>query len=74
MKRMISSMPWSVVLLLCGFLGLAPFTPEPHIVEKLRMLLQGTLVKPLDIFDLCYHALPFFLLLFKIITSIQDKK
>ena len=38
------------------FLGLAPFFPEPHLVEKIRMLINGTLTRPLDIFDLCMHA------------------
>ena len=33
------------------FLGLAPFFPEPHLVEKTRMLINGTLVKPIDILD-----------------------
>ena len=33
-------------------LGLAPFVPEPHLVEKLRMLAAGELSKPIDIFDL----------------------
>lgn len=48
-------------------LGLAPFVPEPHIVEKLRMLSQGTLTKPLDMFDLALHAAPFVLLIAKLI-------
>lgn len=39
-------------------LGLAPFFPEPHIVEKLRMLMAGTLTRPVDIFDLVLHAVP----------------
>ncbi len=47
-------------------LGFAPFFPQPHIVEKLRMLANGTLRRPLDIFDLCLHAAPFVLLLYKI--------
>ncbi len=38
------------------FLGLAPFFPEPHLVEKTRMLINGTLVKPIDILDLFWHA------------------
>lgn len=39
-------------------LGLAPFVPEPHLVEKARMLSEGTLVKPIDIFDLFWHIWP----------------
>lgn len=42
-------------------LGLAPFSPELHLVEKLRMLAEGTLRRPIDIFDLVLHgALPRF--------------
>lgn len=61
----IDQMPWLLALLLCATLGLAPFVPEPHIVEKLRMLAKGTLSRPIDIFDLALHALPFLLLLVK---------
>jgi hypothetical protein len=43
-------------------LGFAPFYPQPHIVEKLRMLSAGTLKKPIDIFDLFWHAWPFVLI------------
>ncbi|MBU1056851.1 MAG: RND transporter [Proteobacteria bacterium] len=61
------NIPLSVLIVLCLLLGLAPFVPEPHIVEKLRMLSQGSLRKPIDIFDLFYHAAPFVLLVFKLI-------
>ena len=44
----------------------APFTPEPHLVEKVRMLLQGTLTRPLDVFDLFIHAVPMVLLAVKL--------
>lgn len=37
-------------------LGLAPFHPEPHLLEKLKMLFAGTLSKPVDIFDLFMHG------------------
>lgn len=56
--------------LLIGFtilMALAPFTPEPHLLEKLRMLLDGTLTKPVDIFDLFWHLLPAILLLLKLL-------
>jgi hypothetical protein len=32
------------------------------LVEKLRMLFQGTLSRPIDIFDLFYHLAPLVLL------------
>ena len=44
----------------------APFTPEPHLVEKVHMLLQGTLTRPLDFFDLFIHAAPMALLAVKL--------
>ena len=36
----------------------APFVPEPHLVEKARMLAAGSLTRPLDIFDVFWHLLP----------------
>ena len=52
-------------------LGLAPFFPQPHIVEKLRMLMAGTLKRPIDIFDLVWHAWPFALLAYRIFRDIR---
>ncbi len=54
-------------------LGLAPFVPEPHLVEKLRMLSQGTLTRPLDIFDLLLHAVPWVLLAIKLIRMARKR-
>ncbi len=47
-----------LILLAVGalLLGLAPFVPEPHLWEKLKMLAAGTLARPIDIFDLLLHA------------------
>ena len=52
-------------------LGFAPFYPQPHIVEKLGMLLTGTLKKPIDIFDLVWHAWPFALLIYRVLRDIR---
>lgn len=57
--------PWSIAIIGALTLGLAPFFPEPHIWEKLKMLARGTLVRPIDIFDLLMHAAPWALLLAK---------
>ena len=68
----VDRLPWIVVIALCLTLGLAPYMPEPHIVEKLRMLLQGTLRKPIDIFDLLLHAAPFLLALVKLAAMMRS--
>ena len=57
--RFLDGIPWHILILASLFLGLAPFVPEPHIWEKLKMLASGTLSKPIDIFDLLMHATPF---------------
>ncbi|OOZ42051.1 RND transporter [Solemya pervernicosa gill symbiont] len=59
--------PLPMLVMISLMLGLAPFSPEPHLVEKLRMLTQGTLQKPMDIFDLFLHATPSVLLLIRLV-------
>ena len=39
-------------------LGLAPFVPQPHVVEKLRWLATGRDLAPIDMFDLVLHSAP----------------
>jgi hypothetical protein len=56
-----------MIVIVCLFLGLAPFFPEPHLWEKLKMLFAGTLVKPIDIFDLLMHGSPFVVLILKLL-------
>lgn len=65
---------WSypILILACLTLGLAPFLPQPHLVEKLRMLFAGTLARPIDIFDLLLHAAPFVLLLVKVVQDLRS--
>ena len=60
----LDGVPWTILILACLTLGLAPFTP-PHILEKLQMLARGELVRPIDWFDLFFHAAPWILLLLK---------
>ena len=64
--RILDKIPLTILLLAAATLGLAPFFPEPHLVEKLRMLGQGALVRPVDMFDLAMHAAPVVLLLAKL--------
>jgi len=69
--RFFDHIPWWVAILAALTLGLAPFSPEPHIVEKLRMLAQGTLKRPLDIFDFLMHATPFLLVIAKLVRQVM---
>ena len=70
MKNLLS---YQFLIPLVLLLGFAPFYPQPHIVEKLRMLLAGTLKKPIDIFDLVWHAWPFLLLAYRLIRDVSRK-
>jgi hypothetical protein len=69
-RQLLDHLPWGVLVVLALTLGLAPFRP-PHIVEKLQMLSRGTLVRPLDWFDLALHAAPWLLLLLKAAVSVR---
>jgi len=62
----IRRIPYLALIPVAVVLGLAPFRPEPHLIEKLRMLTAGTLRAPIDIFDLTLHGLPVVLLLVKL--------
>ncbi len=57
----------SLLLPVALLLALAPFVPEPHLWEKLKMLFAGTLTRPIDIFDLVLHGGPLVLLVLKLI-------
>lgn len=65
--RWLDNISIGALLLIALTLGLAPFAPQPHIVEKLVMLMHGTLTRPLDIFDLFLHGTPWALLGLKLI-------
>lgn len=72
MLAWLDRVPWTLVLLLCATLGLAPFAP-PHVVEKVRMLVRGELVRPLDWLDLLLHGAPWGLLVLKIVSTLGGR-
>ena len=71
MWAFIDKLPYSILIVLAVFMILAPFKPMPHVVEKLIMLKNGTLTKPIDIFDLIFHLVPTIILLLKIYRSLS---
>lgn len=66
MRHQLEKLPLPLVLALALTLGLAPFVPEPHVWEKLKMLADARLTRPVDIFDLALHGLPWVILFAKI--------
>jgi hypothetical protein len=69
MLGFLDKIPHSILIIAAVFMLLAPFRPMPHVVEKLVMLKNGTLIKPIDVFDLFYHLSPAFLLILKILKN-----
>jgi hypothetical protein len=72
--KWLDKIPLSTLVVISLLLGLAPFVPEPHVWEKLKMLAAGTLVKPIDIFDLFMHGTPWVLLILKLLRTARLKQ
>ena len=73
MHNLFKRIPLSLLIVLSLTLGLAPFTPEPHLWEKLKMLASGELTELLDIFDLLLHGTPWLLLITKLFLQLTGK-
>jgi hypothetical protein len=71
--KWLDRIPYSLLLPLAVVMALAPFVPEPHLWEKLKMLAAGTLVRPIDIFDLFLHGTPLLLLALKLLSGLSRK-
>lgn len=75
--RILQRLSWTFLLPVAVLLGLAPFRPEPHLLEKLRWLINGSLSRPVDIFDLFMHGGPLLLVAGKLLmgrgTSEKDQ-
>jgi len=69
----IDEIPYNVLILAAILMAAAPFFPQPHLVEKIIMLKEGTLRRPIDIFDLFFHAAPTLLLLAKLVKDFATR-
>lgn len=70
MQNWLAELPWAAVIFGCLTLGLAPYWP-PHLVEKLLLLARGELRRPIDWFDLFFHAAPWLLALAKGLLALK---
>lgn len=67
LRRLLNKIPLSLLVIACLTLGLAPFFPVPHVWEKLQLLANGALSRPIDIFDLILHGTPWILLILRLL-------
>jgi len=74
LRSLFNRIPLSILIVLSLTLGLAPFTPEPHLWEKLKMLASSELTELLDIFDLLLHGTPWLLLIIKLFLPLTSKQ
>ncbi len=74
MMRFVNKIPLGLILPLALLMALAPFVPEPHLWEKLKMLAAGTLIRPIDIFDLFWHLLPLVVLGLKLARMARQRR
>ena len=71
--KWLEKIPFSTLIIIALALGLAPFISEPHLWGKIKMLFDGSLAKPIDIFDLFMHGTPAALLIIKTIVYVNKK-
>jgi len=66
MFKLIDNISLPTLIFFSILMLLLPLAPMPHVVEKIIMLKNGELTKPIDIFDLFYHFVPTILLIIKL--------
>lgn len=69
--KLLDNMSFPMIILVCLTLGLAPFVPMPHVVEKLGMLVSGELTRLIDIGDLLFHGVPWLVLIAKTVRVLM---
>ena len=74
MFKRIDQLPLLPIALGALLLGTAPLSGQPHLLEKLGMLVHGELVRPIDIFDLVMHGSLPLLLVIKLVRMGLGKK
>lgn len=69
MLKFLDKIPYSILIIVTIWMLVVPIKPMPHVVEKILMLLNGTLSKSIDIFDLFFHLVPLILLILKMVKK-----
>jgi len=65
---------WLLFLIASLTLGLAPFTPEPHLFGKLRWVAGGAVgMEVMDWLDLLMHGAPWLFLIVSVALNVKPK-
>ena len=72
--KFIDRIPMGILVIIAVWMAVAPISPQPHLIEKITMLFNGELVKPLDIFDLLMHGTPQIILAIKVLRLVKHKQ
>ena len=61
-------------IILCATLGLAPFSPEPHILGKTKWIIGGgTGMQMIDWLDTLMHGTPWVILIVMLSLKLKEK-
>ncbi|TXD34609.1 hypothetical protein FRC96_13405 [Lujinxingia vulgaris] len=71
--RWLDALSYKLLIPLALLLALAPFKPEPHLVETTGMLVRGELTEPIYIFDFMMHGAGLFILALKVGVDIRRR-
>jgi hypothetical protein len=64
-----------IAIIMCLTMGLAPFTPEPHLFGKIKWVMGGAVgMQPMDWFDLILHGAPWLYLVYVLSNYFFSKK
>ncbi|MCG6970561.1 MAG: RND transporter [Gammaproteobacteria bacterium] len=69
--KWLDKIPLALLVVFGVLMAFAPFFQKPHLLEKIQMLLNGALSRPIDIFDLFWHSIGLVLIVLKLIRMRQ---
>lgn len=73
MTKILDRIPFPQLAIMALMLGLVPFAPEPHLVEKIRWLFTGQPFRLIDWGDLLMHGAPVALLVWKLLRVARTR-
>lgn len=74
MMKWIDNTSYPIFIGVALLAAILPIQGDSHLLEKLTMLMDGTLTGSLDMFDLAMHSFPAFILLVKVLRNVARDK